>query len=67
MKKDNTQEESTKGGVGRTAGSNAHEETSNKEGRDISEIDQQEGDMHNGTLGGNFGKEEQREKVSADE
>jgi hypothetical protein len=26
----------------------------NTGGRDISEVDQQEGSMHNGTLGGNF-------------
>ena len=45
-------------GVGRTSNSG---DTQQNTGRDISHIDRQEGDMHNGELGGNFGKNEARQ------
>ncbi len=55
--KSNVTQDVKEGGIGRThaateGGEHQQEQENNK--RDISEIDQQEGTMNNGTLGGNF-------------
>ncbi len=54
--KDNAAHEVKQGGIGRinTASENQEQQQGQTETRDISEIDQQEGTMNHGTLGGNF-------------
>ncbi len=54
----NAQNTGNQGGAGRTDKQDAGQQKQGAPGegrvRDISEIDQQEGNMHHGTLGGNF-------------
>ncbi|MBD0367075.1 MAG: hypothetical protein ICV53_13355 [Flavisolibacter sp.] len=71
--KNKVTEEVKEGGIGRAPSASQQEEgqkfggsaTGNpkeKKERDISDIDQQEGSMNNGMLGGNFNEEENRNR-----
>lgn len=59
--RNNQQEQNDQGGTGRTAnnGKNTGSQQNQPAGqqRDISDVDQQEGDMNNGELGGNLGSD----------
>lgn len=56
----NKQAQSEQAGEGRRVENNSFKESNqnNTNNRDISNIDQQEGTMHNGRLGGNFDEDE---------
>jgi hypothetical protein len=59
-------QEHPQGGVGRISNIGNNNEEQDKMIRDISHIDQQEGEMNNGETGGNFsGKEEQSREEDA--